>query len=235
MKRKAAWLSTQTVAESSQTGAEKALQGLKDEFVDAISAIKTKSRPVPLADTRALLERASSSILSTEDLDRDLLHYVVALPMTAFTPLAITAGVETWTAILKQRKDAEVTIFSEITSGWLDTIRKNKGLFNTSMKCVSRSIVCTTRTDRLSYKDPFEVPIEYSPSDKKTMDLELSRASKMLRPHHLLIKVLSTQYQAMQEREPGVTVSLIRLLMRSLGAAKKMRYDGSSEHETVCS
>ena len=100
-------------------------------------ALKTKSRPVPLADTRALLERASASILSTEgQLDRDLLHYVVALPMTAFTPLAITAGVEVWTAILKQRKDAEVTIFGEITAGWLDTIRKNTGLFNTSMKSV---------------------------------------------------------------------------------------------------
>lgn len=54
--------------------------------------------------------------------------------MTAFTPLAITAGVEVWTAILKQRKDAEVTIFGEITAGWLDTIRKSKGLFSTSMK-----------------------------------------------------------------------------------------------------
>ena len=76
-----------------------------------------------------------------------------------------------------------------------------------------------------SHTDPFERPIEYSPSDKKTMDLELSRANKMLRPHHLLIKVLSTQYQAMQQREPGVTVSLIRMLMRSLspGAVKKMR------------
>jgi phosphatidylinositol 4-kinase len=51
-----------------------------------------------------------------------------------FTPLAITAGVETWTTILKQRSDAEVAIFGEITAGWLDTIRSNKGLFSTSMK-----------------------------------------------------------------------------------------------------
>lgn len=74
-----------------------------------------------------------------------------------------------------------------------------------------------------SYTDPFEVPIEYTPSDKKTMDLEMAKANKMLRPHHLLIKVLATQYQGMKNREAGVTVSLVRLLMRSLGAAKKMR------------
>lgn len=67
-------------------------------------------------------------------LDRDLLYYIVALPMAMFTPLAITAGVETWTKVLKQRVDAEVTIFGEITVGWLDTIRRNKGLFSTSMK-----------------------------------------------------------------------------------------------------
>jgi len=56
--------------------------------------------------------------------------------MAVFTPLAITAGVETWTTLLKQRTDAEVTVFGEITAGWLDTIRRNKGLFSTSMKSV---------------------------------------------------------------------------------------------------
>jgi phosphatidylinositol 4-kinase len=134
--------------------------------------------------------------------------------MAMFTPLAISAGVETWTKVLKQRVDAEVTIFGEITAGWLDTIRRNKGLFSTSMKKYWLMG---------SYTDPFEVPIEYTPSDKKTMDLEMSKANKMLRPHHLLIKVLATQYQGMKNREAGVTVSLVRLLMRSLGAARKMR------------
>lgn len=74
-------------------------------------------------------------MLSTsEALDRDLLQYIVALPIAVFSPLAITAGVETWTTILKQRSDAEVAIFGEITAGWLDTVRRNKGLFSTSMK-----------------------------------------------------------------------------------------------------
>jgi phosphatidylinositol 4-kinase len=128
-------LTTQNEAETSQSASERSLQALKDDFEDALEAVKTKSRSVPLADTRALLERASSVLLSSESkLDRDLLHFIVALPMTVFTPLAITAGVETWTTILKQRSEAEVTIFGEITAGWLDTIRMNKGLFNTSMK-----------------------------------------------------------------------------------------------------
>jgi phosphatidylinositol 4-kinase len=124
----------QPQAETSQAGSEKSLQDLKDDFEDTIDAVRTRTRPVPLADTRSLLERASSVLLSSTVLDRDLLHYIVALPMAMFTPLAISAGVETWTKVLKQRVDAEVTIFGEITAGWLDTIRRNKGLFSTSMK-----------------------------------------------------------------------------------------------------
>jgi phosphatidylinositol 4-kinase len=76
---------------------------------------------------------------------------------------------------------------------------------------------------RYSYRDPFEVPIEYSPSDKKVMDLELAKARRLLRPHLLLIQVLSSQFQAVKYREPGIMVSLIRLMMRSLAAFKRMR------------
>lgn len=135
-------------AESSHAAADKALQELKTELSDAIAALKHKTKPVPLADIRALLERAVSVILGTDYPDRDLLHYVVALPMAAFTPLAITAGVESWTAILKQRKETEVTIFGEITSGWLDTIRKNKGLFSTSMKWVPLHTTSQASTEK---------------------------------------------------------------------------------------
>jgi len=124
----------QPQAETSQAGSDKSLQELKDSFEDALDAVRTKSRPVPLADTRTLLERASSVLLSSSAMDRDLLNYIVALPMALFTPLSISAGVETWTKVLKARVDAEVTIFGEITAGWLDTIRTNKGLFSTSMK-----------------------------------------------------------------------------------------------------
>ena len=76
-----------------------------------------------------------------------------------------------------------------------------------------------------SYQDPFETPIEYAPTDNKLMALEMIKAKRMLRPHLLLIQVLSSQFQAIKYRESGIMVSLIRLMMRSLGAAKRMRWD----------
>ena len=74
-----------------------------------------------------------------------------------------------------------------------------------------------------SYTDPFELPVKYSPSDKKVLDLELAKAQRLLRPHLLLTQVLASQFNAIKYRQPGVVVPLIRLMMRSCRAAKQMR------------
>jgi phosphatidylinositol 4-kinase len=55
------------------------------------------------------------------------------------------------------------------------------------------------------------------------MDLELAKARRLLRPHLLLIQVMSSSFQAIKYREPGIMISLTRVMMRSLNAAKQMR------------
>lgn len=67
-------------------------------------------------------------------MDSDIIHYLVELPMAAFTPLAIAAGVDAWTWLLRQRPGAQVAIIGEISAGWLETIRAKKGLFSSSME-----------------------------------------------------------------------------------------------------
>lgn len=62
------------------------------------------------------------------------MHYLVELPITAFTPLAIAAGVDAWTWLVRQRPEAQIPIIGEIAAGWLQTVRAGKGLFSTSMK-----------------------------------------------------------------------------------------------------
>lgn len=185
------------------------LAAFKSQMAKAVSDIRAKSNAISIPEIRRLLLRASSVLASSSRMDSDIVHYLVELPMTAFTPLSIAAGVDAWTWLLRQRPEAEIAVLGEISAGWLETIHSNKGLFSTSM----------------NYKDPFETPVEYAPSDKKVMDLELAKARKLLRPHLLLTQVLSSQFQAVKYREPGIMVSLIRLMMRSLWAAKKMRYD----------
>lgn len=70
-------------------------------------------------------------------MDHDILNDLVQLPMVAFTPLAIAAGVDAWTWLLRQRPEAEVAVIGAISAGWLQTIRARQGLFSTSMKWVS--------------------------------------------------------------------------------------------------
>jgi phosphatidylinositol 4-kinase len=72
-------------------------------------------------------------------MDSDIVHYLVELPMAAFTPLAVAAGVDAWTWLLRQRAGSDIAVMGEISAGWLETIRASKGLFNTSMKSVTAS------------------------------------------------------------------------------------------------
>jgi len=67
-------------------------------------------------------------------MDSDIVHYLIELPMVAFTPLAIAAGVDAWTWLLRQRPGSEIPVIGEISAGWLETMSAGKGLFNTSMK-----------------------------------------------------------------------------------------------------
>lgn len=70
---------------------------------------------------------------------------------------------------------------------------------------------------------PFERPIEYSPTDKATLDHDLAVAKRMLQPHTLLTQVLSSRFQAVKYRDRGITLAFFRLLTQSFKAHKRMR------------
>lgn len=70
---------------------------------------------------------------------------------------------------------------------------------------------------------PFERPIEYSPTDKATLDHDLALAKRMLQPHTLLTQVLSSRFQAVKYRDRGITLAFFRLLTQSFKAHKRMR------------
>lgn len=67
-------------------------------------------------------------------IERDILHCLVALPLRTFTALGIAAGVDAWTWLVAERPDVEVALLAEITDGWLWTIQAGRGLFSDSMK-----------------------------------------------------------------------------------------------------
>lgn len=70
---------------------------------------------------------------------------------------------------------------------------------------------------------PFERPVEYSPSDKSTMDHEMTAIRRALQPHLLLTSVISSRFQAVKYREPGIMGAILRLLARSFSEHKLLR------------
>ncbi len=67
-------------------------------------------------------------------LDREVLHYLVALPMRSFTALGIAAAVDAWSWLVSERPDVEVALMSEVSDAWLWTIKARKGLFSDTLK-----------------------------------------------------------------------------------------------------
>lgn len=67
-------------------------------------------------------------------MDIDIIHYIVELPMVAFTPLSVAAGIDAWTWLVRQRPTARVAVIGEVSAGWLATIKAKQGLFSSSME-----------------------------------------------------------------------------------------------------
>jgi phosphatidylinositol 4-kinase len=59
------------------------------------------------------------------------------------------------------------------------------------------------------------------------MDHEMAVAKRSLQPHLLLTTVISSRFQAVKYRRPGIMGSMFRLLARSFQAHKQMRRVGS--------
>lgn len=109
------------------------LQAFKQQMADAVLKVHTKDA-LNVRDIRRLLLRAVSVLIASTHLDADILHCLVELPMAVFTPLAIAAGVDAWTWLVRERPEAEIALMGEISAGWLNTVKEGKGLFSSSMK-----------------------------------------------------------------------------------------------------
>ncbi|KAJ9125427.1 hypothetical protein QFC22_000388 [Naganishia vaughanmartiniae] len=182
------------------------LSAFQRQMTEALQTVRTGGPAMATPALRRLLLRATAVLISSPMIERDILHCLVALPMRTFTALGIAAGVDAWTWLVAERPDIEVALLSEISDEWEWTIQANRGLFS----------------DTINYIGPFERPIEYSPTDKTTLDHDLAVAKRLLQPHTLLTQVLSSRFQAVKYRDRGTMLAFFRLLSRSFKAHKQM-------------
>ena len=74
-----------------------------------------------------------------------------------------------------------------------------------------------------SYSDPFVHEIEYSPSQRETVDRAAKTAHRLLLPHTLVLQLLVSRLQAGRYRKRGLMLLLQRLILASTNARVHMR------------
>ncbi|TCD70919.1 phosphatidylinositol-4- kinase [Steccherinum ochraceum] len=180
------------------------ISGLKKTVQEAIQDIREKKSTLTVQHLKRLLFRVAAIIICTPKCDYDLLHYLVALPFESFSPTAISAGCEVWTWVIAEKVEYEVILMTEITSAWINTINHGRGMFSKS----------------LNYDDPFYHPVEYSPSEKETVDKAAAHARRLLTPHTLVLVMLVSRLQAARYRKPSLMMLVQRIALASAQAFK---------------
>lgn len=178
------------------------LERLKQRVTNVIQEIREKKHTMPVKELKRLLFRCAATLIFVDKYEYDLLHYLVMLPFEAFTPSAISAGIEAWSWVIAEKPDYEIALMSEISSAWFLTIKHEKGMFSKT----------------LNYADPFLHPVEYNPTDKTIIDRGIASARRLLTPHILILQLLFSRMQAARYRRPGLMMLLQRVALASARA-----------------
>ncbi|CAG7846286.1 Phosphatidylinositol 4-kinase stt4 Short=PI4-kinase; Short=PtdIns-4-kinase [Serendipita indica DSM 11827] len=180
------------------------LKALHLKLKQTAHEIREKVSDMKLPDFKRLLFRAAAALISSQNVHYELLHELAHLPFVAFSPSSIAVGVEAWTWLIGERPDMEIALMTEIDAGWAETIKRGKGVFSKSM----------------NFKDPFEHPIEYTPTDKASIDRVMYSGQRLLSPHNQLLRMLLSRFQSVRYRRSGLMLVLLRLVLRSTKAHK---------------
>lgn len=162
--------------------------------------------PLPFAELRRLLYRSAALVVSLPQPDFDLLHHIVAIPIKAFTPQALTVASHVWTWIIGERPVFETKVMVELSIGWAATVKAKRGLFQNDFTSKHALIQKT----------------EMSASDRAEFVRERERATRLFMPHLRLIQLISSRYQAFRYRDPTMVLALVRMLQRSAEATHRM-------------
>ncbi|CAO1634457.1 unnamed protein product [Parajaminaea phylloscopi] len=164
------------------------------------------SGPLPFAEIRRLLYRSAALAVALPEPDYDLLHHIVAIPIKAFTPRAISVASHVWTWIIGERPVFETKIMVELSIGWGGTVKAKRGLFQNEF---------TTKHALLQ-------KTEMSASDRADIVRERERGARLFGPHLTLIQLISSRYQAFRYRDPTMVLALVRMLQRSAAATHRI-------------
>lgn len=161
-------------------------------------------RKVKQHDLRALLYRAGAATLAAKEVDYEVLHRLVIIPVRVFTPAALAAGQEVWTWLVDSRPELEAKLMTDVITMWGWTVRRRRGLFSDSMNSVN----------------PLDLPTAFTPTDREEVTYQGETARKLLAPHARLLDFIASRFQAARYKSRSVVIATLRLVTRSLTSFK---------------
>jgi len=117
------------------------INALISKLKSVADEIHNHTSKMTMQDFKRLLFRTASALITVPE--SELVQELVALPFVAFTPSSIAAGIEAWTWLIGERPDLEISLMTDISEAWAETIKLRKGLFSPSMKCALLSCLTT--------------------------------------------------------------------------------------------
>ncbi|CEH18841.1 related to phosphatidylinositol-4-kinase [Ceraceosorus bombacis] len=182
------------------------LAEVKRQLTTLQASLVEGAPPPPFAEIRRLLYRSAALAVALPHADFDILHFIVAIPLRVFTPAAVTTASHVWTWIIGERPELETKVMVEASIGWAATIKSRRGLFSNA----------------LDAEHPLLKKTEMSAFDRKEVQRERERATKLFAPHLTLIRLMSSRFQAFRYRDAAMVLTLVRLLQRSAQATDHM-------------
>ncbi|KAM0756315.1 hypothetical protein T439DRAFT_296348 [Meredithblackwellia eburnea MCA 4105] len=152
-----------------------------------------------LEDVRSLLYRCGAHLVKSQSPDVDILRQMVSVPFLTFTEGTISLGQEVWTWVADAKPELESRIMVEVADAWIETIQRKKGLFSPLL-----------RRD-----DPLDQETKFTPTDKDAMTKDFASASRLLKPHSILLSFLSSRFQAFRYRDRDLVLTCMWVILRS--------------------
>ncbi|SCU83109.1 LADA_0C09648g1_1 [Lachancea dasiensis] len=138
-----------------------------------------KGKPSTISDISDFLDLSASLLVLEKGNAATLIYDIVNIPFRVFSSEAIKIATNVWLSVMKERSDVCYLLLSEISNCWRHSIEDREGLYS---------------SEHDLQVEEFN-QMEYSPYNKKDINIRAHTASKCLQPHLLIIRFLTSHFE----------------------------------------
>ncbi|SCU77711.1 LAFA_0A03004g1_1 [Lachancea sp. 'fantastica'] len=149
------------------------------ELKTKIEGVLAASQSANYNDVSAFLDLSASLLALKKGNTATLVYDIVNIPFQIFTSDAVKIATNVWLAVMKERSDISYLLLAEVANCWAYSIDNHDGLFSTEHNLKA---------------EEFNM-MEYSPYNKKEINVAAHSASKSLQPHILITRFFTSHFE----------------------------------------